>query len=68
MADWRLETQLTLSPELFFKIILNGLCGKHNLSVVEKARLQRRCIGTEFIRLLLAHVSTEQLPSKGSLL
>jgi hypothetical protein len=42
------------STELFFITTLHGPRRKHNVSVVGKACLQRRCIVTEVIRLLLA--------------
>jgi hypothetical protein len=54
-AGWRLETRLTLSTEFFFITILHGPHRKHSFSIVKKAFLQRRCIATEVIRLLLAY-------------
>jgi hypothetical protein len=59
-AGWSLETRLSSVPlltasDLFF-VTLYGPRRKHSLSVVEKACLQRRCIATDVIRLLLAYL------------
>jgi hypothetical protein len=72
-AGWRLETRLDsmlLLPasELFLITTLHGPRRKHCLSIVDNACLQRRCIATEAIGLLLAYslprnVFTESLPS-----
>jgi hypothetical protein len=48
-GDWLFST------ELFFITTLHGPFRKHSLSVAGKACLQRRCITTEVIRLLLAY-------------
>jgi hypothetical protein len=48
------RTQLFLT-ELFFITTLHGPCRKHNLSIVTKARLQRRSTAMEVTLLLLAY-------------
>jgi hypothetical protein len=56
LADWRLETRLTQT--ILFVILKtppHGPRRKHSLSIVEKAYLQRRCMTTEVVWLLLAY-------------
>jgi hypothetical protein len=43
------------ASELFLITTLQGSCRKHSLSIVRKARVERRCMATEVIRLLLAY-------------
>jgi hypothetical protein len=56
LAGWRLETQVI--EKIFFVLFITpryGLRRKSNLSIVKKACLERCCIATEVIRLLLAY-------------
>jgi hypothetical protein len=69
LADWRLETRLAYDfwNELFFITTLHGPRGKHSLSIVGNACLQRRCITTEVNCCLRIRcrgfVFTESFPS-----
>jgi hypothetical protein len=53
-AGWRLETRL-FSAELFFIATLHGPRREHNLFIIGKACLHRRCIAAEVTRLWLAY-------------
>jgi hypothetical protein len=49
------RVRLLRGSQLFLITTLHAPCGKHSLCMVGKVCLQRRCISTEVIRLLLAY-------------
>jgi hypothetical protein len=59
LAVWRLETRFystrLFTNKRFFLTALHGPRRKHSISIVETSCLQRRCITTEVIQLLLAY-------------